>query len=495
MHKDNPITERALLQNRRTFLAKTAKGIGAAALATLMGNGLSSCVSGLGETGPERAIKGLLSNPHFAPKAKRVIYLFQSGGPSQLELFDYKPMLTKMRGQDLPESIRKGQRLTGMTSGQESFPLADSLYKFKQHGQSGAWMSELLPYTSQVVDDLCIIKSMHTEAINHDPAITFFQTGSQQSGRPSMGSWLSYGLGSENENLPAFCVLLSRGTGRPFGQPLYSRLWGNGFLHSLHQGVQFRSGKDPVLFLNDPEGMSKMDRRNMLDKLEELNQKQYEEYGDPEIQSRIAQYEMAYRMQTSVPDLMDVSKEPDSIYRMYGPDATQPGTFAANCLLARRLAERGVRFIQLYHMGWDAHFNLPTQIKGQAKDVDQASAALITDLKQRGMLEDTLVIWGGEFGRTNYSQGVLTETDYGRDHHPRCFTIWMAGGGVKPGITYGETDEFGYNIIADPVHVHDFQATLLHQLGIDHERLTYKYQGRRFRLTDVHGKVIHDLLS
>lgn len=495
MQKDNPITERALLQNRRAFLAKTAKGIGAAALATLLGNGLSSCVSGLGETGPERAIKGLLSNPHFAPKAKRVIYLFQSGGPSQLELFDYKPMLTKMRGQDLPESIRKGQRLTGMTSGQESFPLADSLYKFKQHGQSGAWMSELLPYTSQVVDDLCIIKSMHTEAINHDPAITFFQTGSQQSGRPSMGSWLSYGLGSENENLPAFCVLLSRGTGRPFGQPLYSRLWGNGFLHSLHQGVQFRSGKDPVLFLNDPEGMSKQDRRKMLDKLEELNQKQYEAYGDPEIQSRIAQYEMAYRMQTSVPDLMDVSNEPDSIYRMYGPDATQPGTFAANCLLARRLAERGVRFIQLYHMGWDQHFNLPTQIRGQAKDVDQASAALITDLKQRGMLEDTLVIWGGEFGRTNYSQGVLTETDYGRDHHPRCFTIWMAGGGVKPGITYGETDEFGYNIISDPVHVHDFQATLLYQLGIDHERLTYKYQGRRFRLTDVHGKVIHELLS
>lgn len=493
--KKNPITDHSLLQNRRTFLAKTAKGIGAAALATLMGNGLSSCVNGLGETAPERALKGILSNPHFAPKAKRVIYLFQSGGPSQLELFDYKPMLTKMRGQDLPESIRQGQRLTGMTSGQTVFPLADSLYKFKQHGQSGAWMSELLPYTSQVADDLCIIKSMHTEAINHDPAITFFQTGSQQSGRPSMGSWLSYGLGSENENLPAFCVLLSRGTGRPFGQPLYSRLWGNGFLHSLHQGVQFRSGKDPVLFLNDPEGMSKADRRLMLDKLEELNQKQYEANGDPEIQSRIAQYEMAYRMQASVPDLMDVSGEPDSIYRMYGPDATRPGTFAANCLLARRLAERGVRFIQLYHMGWDAHFNLPSQIKGQAKDVDQASAALITDLKQRGMLEDTLVVWGGEFGRTNYSQGVLTDTDYGRDHHPRCFTIWMAGGGVKPGITYGETDEFGYNIIADPVHVHDFQATLLHQLGIDHERLTYKYQGRRFRLTDVHGRVVHDLLS
>ncbi len=495
MKKNHPITENHLLQNRRAFLAKTAKGIGAAALAGLLGKGLSSCVSGLGDTAPERALKGILSNPHFAPQARRVIYLFQSGGPSQLELFDYKPMLTRMRGQDLPESIRQGQRLTGMTSGQTSFPLVNSPYKFQQHGQSGAWMSELLPYTSQVVDELCIIKSMHTEAINHDPAITFFQTGSQQSGRPSMGSWLSYGLGSENENLPGFCVLLSRGTGRPFGQPLYSRLWGNGFLHSLHQGVQFRSGKDPVLFLNDPEGMSKPDRRRMLDKLEELNQKQYEEYGDPEIQSRIAQYEMAYRMQTSVPELMDVSGEPDSIYRMYGPDATQPGTFAANCLLARRLAERGVRFIQLYHMGWDAHFNLPTQIKGQAKDVDQASAALITDLKQRGMLEDTLVVWGGEFGRTNYSQGVLTETDYGRDHHPRCFTIWMAGGGIKPGMVYGETDEFGYNIVENPVHVHDFQATLLHQLGIDHERLTYKYQGRRFRLTDVHGKIIHDILA
>ncbi|KAA3636738.1 MAG: DUF1501 domain-containing protein, partial [Bacteroidetes bacterium] len=421
--------------------------------------------------------------------------LFQSGGPSQLELFDYKPLLTKMRGQDLPESIRQGQRLTGMTSGQESFPLADSLFKFKQHGQSGAWMSDLLPYTSKVVDDLCIVKSMHTEAINHDPAITFFQTGSQQPGRPAMGSWLSYGLGSENENLPAFCVLLSRGTGRPFGQPLYSRLWGNGFLHSLHQGVQFRSGKDPVLYLKDPDGLPKMSRRKMLDKIAALNQKQYDEYGDPEIQSRIAQYEMAYKMQTSVPDLMDVSNEPDSIYRMYGPDSTQPGTFAANCLLARRLAERGVRFIQLYHMGWDAHFNLPSQIRGQARDVDQASAALITDLKQRGMLEDTLVVWGGEFGRTNYSQGVLTDVDYGRDHHPRCFTIWMAGGGMKPGTVYGETDEFGYNIVSNPVHVHDFQATLLHQLGIDHEKLIYKHQGRRFRLTDVSGEVVYDLLA
>jgi len=425
----NPIDERAHLLNRRAFLAKSSIGIGAAALTGLLGTGLSSCAPKDPKDEIMAKIGGMLDNPHFAPKAKRVIYLFQSGGPSQLELFDYKPLLKKRRGEDLPASIRGRQRLTGMSSGQANFPLANSLFKFNQHGQSGAWVSELLPYTSKIVDDICIIKSMHTEAINHDPAVTFFQTGSQQPGRPSIGSWLSYGLGSENQNLPAFTVLLSRGTGRPFGQPLYNRLWGNGFLHSLHQGVQFRSGKDPVLFLNDPKGMSKMSRRKMLDKVAFLNNKQYEDYGDPEIQSRIAQYEMAYKMQTSVPDLMDVSGEPDSVYKMYGPESTQPGTFAANCLLARRLAERGVRFIQLYHMGWDQHFNLPSQIQGQAKDVDQASAALITDLKQRGMLEDTLVIWGGEFGRTNYSQGVLTDTDYGRDHHPRCFTIWMAGGG------------------------------------------------------------------
>lgn len=491
----NPIDDRSYLLNRRAFLQKGSIGIGAAALSSLLGIGMSGCRS---EANPLAALQNnsrVMNNLHFAPKAKRVIYLFQSGGPSQLELFDYKPLLEKLRGQELPESIRQGQRLTGMTSGQDSFPLASSLYKFDQYGQNGTWMSELLPYTSQVVDDICMVKSMYTEAINHDPAVTFFQTGSQQPGRPAIGSWLSYGLGSENENLPGFCVLLSRGTGRPFGQPLYSRLWGNGFLHSLHQGVQFRSGKDPVLFLNNPKGMDQQSRRHMLDKVAELNQIQYDELGDPEIQSRISQYEMAYKMQTSVPGLMDISKEPDHIYRMYGPEATQPGTFAANCLLARRLAEKDVRFIQLYHMGWDQHDNLPGAIKKQAHDVDQASAALILDLKQRGMLDDTLVIWGGEFGRTNYSQGTLTDKNYGRDHHPRCFTIWMAGGGIKPGLVYGETDEFGYNIIKNPVHVHDFQATMLHLLGIDHEKLTYKYQGRRFRLTDVHGKVIHDLLS
>ncbi len=471
--------------NRRHFLSKASLGLGGLGLASLLS---PSSLLGNNRPGPEHF-------KHIAPKAKRVIYLFQSGGPSQLDLFDYKPTLNEMFGEELPDSIRNGQRLTGMTSGQDSFPLAGSIFNFKQYGQSRAWVSEIMPYTSKVVDELCFIKSLHTEAINHDPAITFFQTGSQQTGRPSIGSWLSYGLGSENENLPAFSVLLSRGSGRPQGQPLYSRLWGNGFLNSVHQGVQFRSGKDPVLYLKDPKGMSKMDRRKMLDHLSQLNALHSSEFGDPEIEARIAQYELAYRMQTSVPETMDISKEPDYIYRMYGADVARPGSFAANCLLARRLAERDVRFIQLYHMGWDQHDSLPTAIEKQAKDVDQASAALILDLKQRGMLDDTLVIWGGEFGRTNYSQGALTKTNYGRDHHPRCFTIWMAGGGVRPGVSYGETDDFGYNIVKDPVHVHDFQATMLHLLGIDHEKLTYKSQGRRFRLTDVGGKIIHDILA
>ncbi len=486
------LDEQAYLMNRRSFLSKSSVGIGTAALASLFGPG---CMSSPGTDGIAESSRGILDHMHLAPKAKRVIYLFQSGGPSQLELFDYKPTLVKRMGEDLPESIRKGQRLTGMTSGQDSFPLAGSIFKFGQHGQSGAYISEILPYTAKVADEICIVNSMYTEAINHDPAITFFQTGSQQPGRPSIGSWLSYGLGSDNQNLPSFTVLLSRGTGRPQGQPLYSRLWGNGFLHSLHQGVQFRSGKDPVLYLNDPIGVTRESRRSMLDKVAALNDQQLQEFGDPEISSRIAQYEMAYRMQTSVPDVMNIENEPDHIYKMYGPDSTQPGTFAANCLLARRLAEQDVKFIQLYHMGWDHHDNLPGAIAKQAKDVDQASAALIMDLKQRGMLDDTLVIWGGEFGRTNYSQGALTDTNYGRDHHPRCFSIWMAGGGIKPGMVYGQTDEFGYNIVDKPVHVHDFQATMLHLLGIDHEKFTYKYQGRRFRLTDVHGKVVNDILA
>lgn len=491
----NPFEERSLQLNRRAFLSKTALGLGSAALGSLLGLRCFRANDKGIITESGQGIEGVLKALHHPAKAKRIIYLFQSGGPSQLELFDYKPLLQKRRGEDLPESVRQGQRLTGMTSGQDSFPLVGSQFGFQQHGQSGAWISDLLPYTSKIADELCIVKSMYTEAINHDPAITFLQTGSQQPGRPSIGSWLSYGLGSDNENLPAFTVLLSRGTGRPNGQPLYSRLWGNGFLHSLHQGVQFRAAKDPVLYLNDPAGLGRSGRRKMLDKLEALNSMHHEETQDPEIQSRIAQYEMAYRMQTSVPDVMSVEDEPDYIYQMYGPDAMTPGTYAANCLLARRLAEKGVRFIQLYHMGWDQHENLPTAIAKQAKDVDQASAALVMDLKQRGMLDDTLIIWGGEFGRTNYSQGTLTDTNYGRDHHPRCFTMWMAGGGIKPGIVYGDTDDFGYNITENPVHVHDFQATMLHLLGIDHEQLTYKYQGRRFRLTDVEGHVVKDLLA
>lgn len=491
----DPRYDHLLTMNRRHFLSKMSLGLGSLALGSLLPGCMAEGESLMASAAPTNPLGGILGKPHFSPKIKRIIYLFQSGGPSQLELFDYKPLLQEMNGEELPDSVRNGQRLTGMTSGQDSFPLAGSLYDFQQHGESGLWLSNLLPYTANIADDICVINSMHTEAINHDPAITFFQTGSQQPGRPSMGAWLSYGLGSENENLPTFTVLLSRGTGRPMGQPLYSRLWGNGFLHSLHQGVQFRSGKDPVLYLQDPPGMARGDRREMLDMLAELNEMRMAEVNDPEISSRIAQYEMAYRMQTSVPDVMDLSDEPDHIFRMYGPDAAIPGTYAANCLLARRLAERDVRFIQLYHMGWDQHDNLPGAIKKQAKDVDQASAALVMDLKQRGMLEDTLVIWGGEFGRTNYSQGELTPTNYGRDHHPRCFSMWMAGGGIKGGMTYGQTDDFGYNIVKDPVHVHDFQATVMHLLGVDHERLTFKHQGRRFRLTDVHGKVVKDILA
>ena len=473
---------------RRHFLSRTSLGIGSAALGAMLNPALGM-LGGASRRSGDPALKEL----HHVPKVKRVIYLFQSGGPSQLELFDYKPTLRDENGQQLPESIRRGQRLTGMTSHQKSFPLAGSHFDFAQRGRSGAWVSELLPHTAGIVDDLCIVRSMHTEAINHDPAITFFQTGSQQTGRPSIGSWLSYGLGSDNENLPAFCVLLSRSTN--YGQPLYSRLWGSGFLPSLHQGVQFRSGKDPVLYLNNPDGLSGADRRRMLDTLHQLHKTQREKVLDPEIDSRIAQYEMAYRMQTSVPETMDLAGEPDYVFDLYGEDARVPGTYAANCLLARRLAERDVRFIQLYHQGWDQHGNLPNDIQKLTGDVDQASAALIIDLKQRGLLDDTLVIWGGEFGRTNYSQGQLTADNYGRDHHPRCFTIWMAGGGVRAGTVYGETDAYGYNIVRDPVHVHDLQATMLHLLGVDHERLTFKHQGRRFRLTDVEGEVVEGLMA
>ena len=461
------------LLTRRHFLAQS--GLGAAALASLMGDSAAAT--------------------HFPARAKRVIYLFQSGAPSQMDLFDHKPGLQARFDQELPDSIRQGQRLTGMTATQDRFPIAPSRYRFAQHGRSGAWLSELLPHTAGVADELCFIKSMHTEAINHDPAITFFQTGAQLAGRPSIGSWLSYGLGSENSDLPAFVALLSNGTGNPMDQPLYDRLWGSGFLPTKHQGVKFRSQGDPVLFLSNPAGMDAPARRRMLDDLAKMNQMRLAEVGDPEIATRIAQYELAYRMQTSVPELTDLSKEPQSTFELYGPESRTPGTFAANCLLARRLAERGVRFIQLFHRGWDQHTKLPKQIAGQCRDTDQPSAALVADLQQRGMLEDTLVVWGGEFGRTVYCQGRLTREDYGRDHHPRCFTMWMAGGGIRGGITHGETDEFSYNITRDPVHVHDLHATLLHCLGIDHTKLTFKFQGRHYRLTDVHGKVVRQLLA
>jgi hypothetical protein len=472
--------------NRRDFFGRFALGMGGMALCGLLHRDAFAAAPAV------NPFKGILDRPHFAPKAKRIIYLFMSGGPSQHDLFDYKPLLNQKNGQDLPESVRMGQRLTGMSGNQAQLPLAGSLFKFAQHGQSGAWVSELMPHTAKMADELCFIRSMHTEHINHDPAITFFQTGHQLPGRPSMGAWLSYGLGSANENLPGFVVLISKDR---IDQPLYARLWGNGFLPSIHQGVQFRSGKDPVLFLQNPDGVSDASRRKMLDRLAELHTLQYEDLGDPEINSRVAQYEMAYRMQTSVPDVMDLSKETESTFELYGKEAKEPGTFAANCLLARRLAERNVRFIQLYHPGWDHHGGLPGGIRRQAKDVDQACHGLITDLKQRGLLDDTLVIWGGEFGRTNYSQGKLTATDYGRDHHPRCFTIWMCGGGVKRGMVYGATDDYGYNVVENPVHVHDLQATLLHLLGIDHEKLTYKFQGRYYRLTDVHGTVVKDVLA
>ncbi len=469
--------------NRREFFGRFGLGLGGAALTGLLQSEARAT---------ENPFAGVLAQPHFAPKAKRIIYLFMAGGPSQHDLFDYKPKLKEMNGQDLPESVRGTQRLTGMSAHQAHLPLAGSAFSFAQYGQGGAWVSELMPHTAKMTDELCFIRSMHTEHINHDPAITFFQTGHQLAGRPSMGSWLSYGLGSANENLPAFVVLISKDR---IDQPLYSRLWGSGFLPSIHQGVQFRSGGDPVLYLQNPDGISATSRRKMLDRLAELNALQFEDLGDPEINARVAQYEMAFRMQTSVPETLDLAGEPAATFELYGDEAKQPGTFAANCLLARRLAERDVRFIQLYHPGWDQHGNLPQAIKRQCADVDRASFALVTDLKQRGLLDDTLVVWGGEFGRTNYSQGKLTATDYGRDHHPRCFTIWMAGGGVKPGLVYGATDEFGYNIVENPVDVHDLHATILHQLGIDHERLTYKHQGRYYRLTDVFGKVVKPVLA
>jgi hypothetical protein len=486
----DPIRERQLLMTRRHFFGRSAAGIGAAALASLLTpEAFANTVAQARPSG-----LGTLGQLHFAPKAKRVIYLFQSGGPSQMDLFDPKPKMAGLFDKDLPDSIRMGQRITGMTSNQSRLPVAPSIFNFAQHGSSGAWLSNLVPHTAGIADDLCFVRSMHTEAINHDPAITFFQTGFQLAGRPSIGSWVSYGLGSENSNLPAFVVMISIGTGNRNDQPLYDRLWGSGFIPSSHQGVKLRGQGDPVLYLSNPPGIDTKTRRQILDNVAELNHIKRESYGDPEIDTRIAQYEMAFRMQSSVPELTDISNEPSSVLEMYGPDVHKRGSYASNCLLARRLAERGVRFVQVFHRGWDQHLNLPGQIRNQCRDTDQPSAALVKDLKARGLLDDTLVIWGGEFGRTTYCQGTLTKDNYGRDHHPRCFTVWMAGGGIKPGLTYGATDDFCYNITENPVHVHDLHATILHALGVDHTRLTFKFQGRHYRLTDVHGSVVRPIL-
>jgi hypothetical protein len=483
----DPRAEILLNITRRRFLAQGGVAIGAAALAQLLQFDL------LAQSEPPSQVSatgGLAGLPHFAPKAKRVIYMFQSGAPSQLDLFDYKPELAKRHGADLPDSIRNGQRLTAMTAGQTSFPIAESVFKFAQHGQSGAWLSELLPYTAKVADDLCFVKSMYTEQINHDPAVTFAQTGFQLSGRPSLGAWVSYGLGAINKDLPAFVVMI---TGN--GQSLAERQWGTGFLPSRYQGIKLRSVGDPVLYVSNPAGFEQSQRERFIKDLEKLNQLEFEATNNPEITTRIAQYEMAFRMQTSVPELTDLSEESEHTFELYGPDSRKPGTYAANCLLARRLAERGVRFIQLYHRAWDHHTALPKEIRKACLQADQPSAGLIQDLKERGLLDETLVVWAGEFGRTVYSQGKLTADDYGRDHHPRAFTIWLAGGGIKPGITIGETDDYGYNITQDPVHVHDLNATILRCLGIDHRRLTYKYQGRNFRLTDTAGRVVQKLLT
>ncbi len=467
---------------RRSFLSQFGMGLGAVALSDLVKNDLVA----------EEKRGGAMEALHHPAKAKRVIFLFQSGGPSQIDLWDHKPHLNKVQGEQLPESIRKGQRLTGMSGNQSSFPLAGSPFKFEQHGESGQWMSELLPHTAGIADRMCVINSMYTEAINHGPGVTFLQTGSQFPGRPSIGAWLSYGLGTANQNLPSFVVMVTKNKG---GQPLVSRLWGSGFLPARHQGVRFRSGKDPVLYLNNPAGIDRSSRKRMLDAIDALHQMQLEKQSDPLLETRIAQHELAFNMQASVPDVVDMSGESKETLEMYGPDVHRPGSFAANCLLARRLAEKDVKFIQLYHPGWDQHGGLPGGLRNQCRETDQPSAALVKDLAARGMLDDTLVVWAGEFGRTNYCQGKFSNGNFGRDHHPRCFSLWMAGGGVKPGGQYGKTDEYGYNVIENGVHVHDLQATMLHLLGINHERLTYRHQGRRYRLTDVHGDVVRGILA
>ncbi len=489
-HEHTLESEIARHLNRRQLLGQTAGCLGAAAVASLLGP-----AKALGARVEPSQARGLPGLPHFAPTAKRVIYLFQSGGPSHADLFDFHPKLRELHGTELPDSVRMGQRVTGMTSGQSEFPVVAPMFEFHRHGENGAWVSDLLPHTAGIVDDISIIRSMHTEAINHDPAITFINTGTQQLGKPSLGAWLSYGLGCETEDLPAYVVLISRGK-RQAMQPLFARLWGSGFLPSDHQGVRFRAGKDPVLYLNNPPGVSKENRRGLLDALAALNEMQSEAILDPEIDTRISQYEMAYKMQTSVPDLVDFSDEPEHTFELYGEEARRPGSFAGNCLLARRMAEKGVRFIQLFHRGWDQHFELPKEIREQAADTDRASAALIKDLKQRGMFEDTLVIWGGEFGRTIYSQGKLTPTNHGRDHHGRCFSIWMAGGGIKQGYEHGQTDDYCYNIVKDPMHIRDLNATILHTLGIDHERFIFPYQGLDQRLTGVEeARVVRELLA
>ena len=472
----------SLAMTRRQLFSRSASGLGVAALANLLAEDL----------GAAPGQPGLPGLPHFTARAKRVIYLFQSGGPAQMDLFDPKPGLLERQGTELPDSVRGGQRLTGMTAAQTSFPVAPSKFSFSRHGESGQEFSDLLPHTARIADKIAVVRSMHTEQINHDPAITFLQTGHQLAGRPSLGSWLSYGLGSESSSLPSFVVMVSLGSS---GQPLYSRLWGSGFMPTRYQGVKFRAGREPVLYLNDPDGFSRQDRRHYLDDLSALNRVRLDEYGDPEIENRIAQYEMAYRMQASVPELTDLSSEPEHVFEMYGENSRKPGTFASNCLLARRLVERGVRCVQLFHRGWDHHAALPLRLKEKCEQTDQASAALVKDLEQRGMLDDTLVVWGGEFGRTVYCQGELTAETYGRDHHPRCFSIWLAGGGVQGGVTHGSTDDYSYNIAEDPVSVHDLHATILHLMGVDHKKLTFKYQGRHFRLTDVHGEIVKPVLA
>jgi hypothetical protein len=467
---------------RRQFLGSTAAGVGTAALASLFGSNA-------------RAAAGLPGFPNFAPKARRVIWLTQAGAPSQMDLFDYKPTLKDQFDKDLPDSIRQGQRLTGMTSGQSRLPVAPSLFQFSQRGQSGIWMSDLLPHTAKIADDICVIRSLHTEAINHDPAMTMLQTGHQIAGRPSLGAWVSYGLGDENANLPTFVVMISRPTGPTNAQPLHERMWGAGFLPTRHQGVRFSPGRDPVLYLSDPPGVTRERRREFLDTLDGLNRMTLDALHDPETAARIDQFEMAFRMQAAVPELADLSTEPAGTFEKYGPESKKPGSYAANCVLARRLVERGVRFVQLYHRGWDQHNNCPAGLRTQCYDTDQPSAALVSDLKERGLLDDTLIVWGGEFGRTVYSQGALTADNYGRDHHPRCFTVWMAGAGIKPGTVYGETDDYSYNIVRDPVHIHDLNATTLHLLGIDHTKLTYRFAGRDYRLTDVHGSVVKGIVG